>query len=255
MSFNSLSTLPMKIFPGDDFEKVPIIMQPISALISYLECRGLSPKSSTTRDQINAAVDRVSSQYDSGAAIIPIMKDNAGGHYVNLEVLTCRTPLVWEVNSSIVFDHIRDVPTSFDEDFINKYLGAGRNGVRERAWRRVHAGHFDLRTFQSADCKCQTSNGIADVRIFSIKCTPSMKKDVYTVYIILKADDGTFLSTPASRCNYPVGRLFCSHMLASMLIEMIKSLTVGEDWKWFVLNMPEPVKSLHSICIPMEYVF
>ena len=79
MSFNSLSTLPMKIFPGDDFEKVPIIMQPISALISYLECRGLSPKSSTTRDQINAAVDRVSSQHDSSAAIIPIMKDNARG--------------------------------------------------------------------------------------------------------------------------------------------------------------------------------
>ena len=239
-----------------DFEKVPVIMQPISALISYLECRGLSPKSSTTRDQINAAVERVSSQRDSGAAIIPILKDNAGGHYVNLEVLTCGSPLVWEVDSSIVFNYIRDVPTVFDEDFINKHFGAGRNGVRERAWRRVHAGHFDLRTFQSADCKRQNSDGIADVRIYSIKCTPSMKKDVYTVYIILRVCDGTFLSTPASRCNCPVGRLFCSHMLAFIvLLEMMKSLTVDENWEWFVLNMPEPVKSLHSICIPMEYVF
>ena len=139
-------------------------------------------------------------------------------------MLTCETPLVWKVDSSVVFNHIRDFATNFDEDFINQHFGAGRNGVRKRALRRVHAGHFKLRTFQSADCKCQTTDGTTDVRIYSIKCTPSMKKKVYTICIILKSADRTFLSTPASRCNCPVGRLFCSHMLAFIvLLEMMKS--------------------------------
>ena len=36
---------------------------------------------------------------------------------------------------------------------------------------------------------------------------------------------------------------------------MMKYLNDDEGWEWFVLHMPEPVKSLHSLCIPIEYVF
>ena len=239
-----------------NFETVPINMQTTSALICYLECRGLSPRASNTRDQLNSAVERIVSQGDSSAPIIPLASSEGGGHYINLEVLTCSEPIVWETDSAVVFDSVRNLTTVFDEKFITEYFGEGRNGVRERAWRRVHAGHFDLRSLQSAQCKCRTQNGIEDVRIFSIKCTPSMKKDVYTVFVILRTVDDTFVQGPASRCNCPVGRLFCSHMLAFIvLFGMMKYLDDDEDWEWFVLNMPEPVKSLHSLCIPIEYVF
>ena len=80
-----------------------------------------------------------------------------------------------------------------------------------------------------------------------------MKKDAYTVFVILRTSDDTFVQGPASRCNCPVERLFCSHMLAFILLfGMMEYLNDDEDWEWFVLNMPEPVKSLHSLCMPIE---
>lgn len=92
--------------------------------------------------------------------------------------------------------------------------------------------------------------------IFSIQCTPSMKKDAYSVHLILSKADDTFIPGPASRCNCPVGRLFCSHLLAFVvLLGIIQMLEDDEDYDWFVSIMPDPVKSLHSLCIPFEYVF
>lgn len=83
-----------------------------------------------------------------------------------------------------------------------------------------------------------------------------MKKDVCTISLILRTVDDTFLPAPASRCNCPVGRLFCSHMLAFivLLVEM-QRLDEKYDYPWLVANMPDPVKSLHSLCIPFQYLF
>ena len=239
-----------------DFEAVPIAMQPTQTLISYLESRGLSPRSSNTRDQLISAVDRVSRQGIEGPPILPCSDVTGGGHYVNLEVLTCEEPITWETVGEIVQEEVQHLKVEFNEAFLDKHFGVGRNGVRERAWGRINGGHFDLKTIQSTICNCRTPDGIERVRIFSIKCTPSMKKDVYTVYLVLKHSDDTFLPAPASRCNCPVGRLFCSHMLAFIvLLGMMQSLESTENFEWFAANMPEPVKSLHSLCIPFQYVF
>ena len=128
--------------------------------------------------------------------------------------------------------------------------------MRERAWGRITGGHFDLKTLQSTECNCRTPDGIERVRMFSIRCTPSMKKDVYTIYLVLILSSDTFLLAPASRCNCPVGRLFCSHMLAFIvLLGMMQTLRNTENFDWFESNMPDPVKSLHSLCIPFQYVY
>ena len=239
-----------------DFDIVPVGMQPTQTLITYLECRGLSPRASNTRAQLVSAVERVRSQGANGPAILPCTDVVGGGHYVNLEVLTCDEPIVWEANGDMIFKQIKDMRTRFDEQFIDLHFGTGRNGVRERAWGRINGGHFDISTFQSTACNCRTPAGIEPVRIFSIKCTPSMKKDVYTIYLILRSSDDTFLQAPASRCNCPVGRLFCSHMLAFIvLLGMMQSLNDDETFQWFAESMPDPVKSLHSLCIPFQYVF
>ena len=73
--------------------------------------------------------------------------------------------------------------------FLREYFGVGRNGVRERAWGRINGGHFDMKTMRSAVCKCRTTSGIDPVRIFSIKCTPSKKKDAYTVYLVFRTSN------------------------------------------------------------------
>jgi hypothetical protein len=239
-----------------DFDAVPIRMQPTQTLISYLESRGLSPRPSNTRDQLISAVDRVSSQGAQGPPILPCSDITGGGHYVNLEVLTCEEPIIWETVGDVVQEEVQKLKIAFDEAFLDRHFGVGRNGVRERAWGRINGGHFDLKTIQSTVCNCRTPDGIERVRIFSIKCTPSMKKDVYTVYLVLKHADDTFLPAPASRCNCPVGRLFCSHMLAFIvLLGMMQTLESTENFEWFAANMPDPVKSLHSLCIPFQYVF
>ena len=191
-----------------------------------------------------------------GPAILPCADIVGGGHYVNLEVLTCEEPIIWEIISEVVFKQVRVLRVKFNEEFTNLYFGVGRNGVRERAWNRIVGGHLDLTTLRSTTCNCRTLTGIDRVRIISIKCTPSMKKDVYTIYLILKTSDDSFLQAPASRCNCPVGRLFCSHMLAFVvLLGMMQSLNEIYDYAWLVANMPDPVKSLHSLCIPFQYVF
>ena len=239
-----------------NFEKVPVPMQSTRALICYLECRGLSPRASNTRLQNNSAVERVISQGTRAPAVIPSTNDEAAGHYVNLEVLTCGETLIWLNASHEVFQLLRNLTVKFNDTFIDEHFGVGRNGVRERAWGRVNAGHFDLSTLRSSECKCRGKDGIVNVRIFSIQCTPSMKKDAYIVHLILAKNGDTFMPGPASRCNCPVGRLFCSHLLAFIvLIGMIQLLNEGEDFDWFINNMPEPVKSLHSLCIPFAYVF
>ena len=45
-----------------DFDIVPIPMQPNSALIIFLECRGLSPRATKTRDQLISAVESCESR-------------------------------------------------------------------------------------------------------------------------------------------------------------------------------------------------
>lgn len=239
-----------------DFEAVPILMQPSQALVTYLESRGLSPRASNTREQLISAVERVASQGERGPPILPSTDVTGSGHYINLEVLTCNEPLIWEINGEIILNQVQKLRTKLDEAFIDNYFGVGRNGVRERAWGRITGGHFDLKTLQSTECNCRTPDGIERVRMLSIRCTPSMKKDVYTIYLVLILSSDTFLPAPASRCNCPVGRLFCSHMLAFIvLLGMMQTLRNTENFDWFESNMPDPVKSLHSLCIPFQYVF
>ena len=239
-----------------DFEIVPVSMQPTQALVVFLECRGLSPRASNTRAQLVSAVERVVSQGSGGPAILPCTDIAGSGHYVNLEVLTCNEPILWLEDGADQLRLIQQLRTPLDEEFLKEYFGVGRNGVRERAWGRINGGHFDMKTMRSAVCKCRTTSGIDPVRIFSIKCTPSMKKDAYTIYLVFRTSNDKFVPPPASRCNCPVGRLFCSHMLAYIvLLGMMQSLRETETYEWFESNMPDPVKSLHSLCIPFQYVF
>ena len=239
-----------------DFDIVPIPMQPNSALIIFLECRGLSPRATNTREQLISAVERVVSQGLGGPAVLPCTDIVGSGHYVNLEVLTCNEAILWLEDGAEQLSLIKQLRVRFNGEFINKYFGVGRNGVRERAWGRINGGHFDIKSMRTAVCNCRTTDGINSVRICSVKCTPSMKKDAYTIYLVFRMSDDTFLPAPASRCNCPVGRMFCSHMLAFIvLLGMMQSLEDTETFDWFESNMPDPVKSLHSLCIPFQYVF
>lgn len=131
-----------------NFAVVPVQMQQTRALISFLEARGLSPRPSNTRQQIDSAVLRVINQGTNGPAIAPSTLNEDSGHYVNLEVLTCGEPIICNNRSEHVFKAIQELRTEFDDTFIDNHFGIGRNGVRERAWGRVIGGHFDPTTLR-----------------------------------------------------------------------------------------------------------
>ena len=73
-----------------DFDKVPIVLQPTPTLISFLECRGLSPRASNTRAQLVSAVERVVSRGDQGPAILPCADIVGGGHYLKFRSIDMR---------------------------------------------------------------------------------------------------------------------------------------------------------------------
>jgi hypothetical protein len=89
-----------------DFALVPVPMQPTPALIIFLECRGLSPRTTNTRVQLISAVERVVSQGQGGPAILPVTDIVGSGHYVNQEVLTCNEPILWleDGAAQLIFD-------------------------------------------------------------------------------------------------------------------------------------------------------
>lgn len=250
-----------------DFAKVPTLMQPTQTLIRFLECRGLSytPSNKTsyksiitspnTRGQLESTVDRVVTQGILGPPILPLELSTSvcEGQHIDFEVLSCKQPIIWETSSSTVFQKVKELRISFDEEFIIKHFGTDRNGTKEKAWDRIENGHFNLRTLESTTCNCRTLNGIECVRIFSIKCTPSAREDAYNISLVIRQSDDSFLQAPASRCSCPVGRFFCSHMLAFIvLFGMIQNLTAEEDLAWFEASLPTPVQSVNSLCIPLE---
>ena len=68
---------------------------------------------------------------------------------MDLEVLTCDQPIIWETHSKTVFQQVRELRVQFNEAFTNLYYGVRRNGVRERAWGRIVGEHLDLTTLRS----------------------------------------------------------------------------------------------------------
>ena len=125
------------------------------------------------------------------------MADIVGaGHYVTLEVLTCNEPIIWVEEGPVVLQLVQDLRVVLDKTFLKEYFGVGRNGVREQAWGRINGGHFDIKTMRASTCNCRTIDGVEAVRIFSIKCTPSMNYDVYTIYLVFRISDDVFIPPP-----------------------------------------------------------
>jgi 5'-3' exonuclease len=93
------------------------------------------------------------------------------------------------------------------------------------------------------------------VLIISCECTPSMKADNYSVYLVFDAARKEYMPSPISRCGCPAGRLFCSHMLGLCLI--LYGLQINHDLSLeeYKLLLPEPVKTIQSLGISVNYVF
>lgn len=91
------------------------------------------------------------------------------------------------------------------------------------------------------------------VMIMEMKCTPSMKCEVYCCCLVFR-DNGTYLGYK-SKCDCPNGWLFCSHTLAVFLFFRV----VQSKSKWSFVDlitvMPQPTKTLQNLPVAAKMVF
>ena len=92
-----------------------------------------------------------------------------------------------------------------------------------------------------------------DVAVLTIHCTPSMKSEVLDVTLCFTTGDRQLLGPPFTICTCPAGRWYCSHLLAFVVfIGFVQDYDV--DWSVIESCMPEPVKSISRLPIPLLYV-
>eukprot|EP01083_Nonionella_stella_P010513 29905_1 len=86
------------------------------------------------------------------------------------------TDIVWNHSADAVLQFLRshNIPC-VDEEYITNVFGVGKNGIRERAWKRFVSGSLDMNTLKMATAKDGEGK---PVHIIQIKCTPSMKSEV-----------------------------------------------------------------------------
>ncbi|KAL7540907.1 hypothetical protein ACHAWF_006819 [Thalassiosira exigua] len=157
----------------------------------------------------------------------------------------------WNHSKIAVLKFLRTAISKVDEHYITSVFGFGKNGVRERAWKRFLSGSLDMGTLRMASASMECDED--PVTIVEIKCTPSMKSEVYGVCLVFRSD-GTYLPNK-SKCDCPNGWLFCSHSLALFVLIMLIQIKPQWTFEDFCGFMPEPIKTLQNQPIAASMVF
>ena len=170
-------------------------------------------------------------------------------NYVSWEVLTAENCKWSSAEEAMLY--VRQTVSSIDEQLIANTFGKWRNGVRRRAWLRYKSGHYDLSTMKVGQANMKV--GGQAVTVVESKTTPSMKADVYATDLVFDKD-GVYMPGP-SKCDCPNGWLFCSHMLGLLLVFRVMQQRLKWTLDDLIAYMPEPIKSLQSLPIPVAFVF
>lgn len=149
---------------------------------------------------------------------------------------------------------IRSIVPTVNPGYISTIFGDGMNGIRERGWLKFLSGSLDV---LSLTLGTAVMEGEEDpVKIIRIKCTPSMKSEVYDVSLSFKPNDSVIVYLPdKSKCDCPNGWLFCSHSQA--LFILIRLMQIKRDWTFDDLCkfMPPPIKSSQNLPLAARPMF
>ena len=240
-----------------DFDAVPLVLTPTRSLQVYLRFRD-NPLPATMHARVHAVktvTDLLEAEKASGI-LTPINTSALGApdtdtHYERWEALTNMTndAVTWSYGDTLLELIRSEDILQIDAATITSVFGLN-NGVRRRAVVRVNSGHYDVTTWKSTTVKLVATG--ETVRLLSIQCTPSMKNEVYAVYLAFC--DGKLLPVP-SRCDCPNGQLFCSHMLGQLLLLYLLQRNTTWDMNALKLALPQPVKSVQGLPIAMQYAF
>ena len=231
-----------------DFGTCPVRLQPSAHLLQWLAHRAVPVPQCTSREFLIDTVTKCLAE-PVQRPIIELGADK--GHYVSWETMAVGEPALWEADVAGVLSFFRDRVHHVDEDFLASKFGAGRNGVRVRAFRRFASGHLDIDTCKLASVKLAASG--EKVTIVKAECVPSMKSDIYDVFLVFSST-GDFMPTP-TRCDCPNGYLFCSHVLGMLLL--VRLIQEQTTWDAAAVRafMPLPLKCFAGVPIAAELIF
>jgi hypothetical protein len=264
-----LQNIPLQTFEGKvvpfgsilDFSIIPIEMQSDDALILWLQFRKLHFKSIVSsrveRLALEAVVKRCDALGNHGPPIIEVSNSVGNGLYImwnTLKPSNVNVPVDWISNGNEVINLIRMVMPDFNEAYVSEIFGTQRNGVRHRAKKCIFGGCIDLKTMKM--CMLKKKENECDVWLITVKVTPSMKsKDIYWTTIVVDLETKSFCQTPYSGCDCPAGQMFCSHMLAVVLLLGIIQVNADESFNDIYETLPKPILDMQSLPVKMTYIY
>ncbi len=80
-------------------------------------------------------------------------------------------------------------------------------------------------------------------------------KDIYWTTVVFDANTKEFCQCPYSCCDCPAGQMFCSHMLAVVLLLGIIQTNKDDSFEEFYKTLPKPILDLQSLPVKMTFIY
>jgi hypothetical protein len=175
-----------------------------------------------------------------------------GSHYQSFEALVSDIKISWVADGDLIANEVRTNIVDISDAYLRRIFGR-RNGIRDRAWKRIVGGSFDFSNLKMSKLKMKSSG--ADVVVFKGTCVPSMKQPEYDFLIVFDLQTHMYIPAPVSRCGCPAGQFFCSHMLAWLVCICLLQSFPAVSFADFVRGMPQPIKSIVAVPVPWSLMF
>jgi len=205
-------TLPL--FARLDFSEVPIEAQPVLCMKHWLLSRGIKSLQNDSRPIIERNVRWAQA---NNKPVLPPSIKCLMGKYDGFEALEARIGNdkfdTWDRDYFTLAQLVAAVSDSYMEDKLNGALP----GMRGRALLLLEGGNINPR---SIVC-CNVTSKIDNSPCVLMRCEAlsSKRSVIHTVHAVFEAKEGgDFMSSPVSTCSCEDGSLFCSHMIAFLLL-------------------------------------
>ncbi len=243
---------------------LPVEYTPRNDLIQYVTARSLRVKASVTNERLQKIVNDIIALKEKAPQPYPIEAFHKVADRVVL-ILTHSIDGEDTKTEDEALKTIRDNFVPLDDtkmnELLNTQMSTSRNTLRKNALVRLQSGHLSIISIRVR--KVSISQKKTKGFLFTITAIPSlrdkvphMEHDCYTVSLCFEEQlDGNlfeFVPAPLSCCDCPKGKLFCSHMIAALLlISIIQQCELSFDR----LNkiMPESIRELQRVGITLDY--
>ena len=211
----------------------------------WLRSRGLVAGND---DDAGALARKIIELGDAGPQPLPASCQVCCGPYSAFEPFVSE-PVTW-LRGQDAIDAMREHMPHIDEAWFAKVWSTQKNGSRNRILALTRGGNILTDTIEFAMLHLRDANKTA-VAVFSVGCCPSQRDESYRLYTAFA--EGKFLPFPVSSCSCKVGRFFCCHVLAFLLLArlvVVHSVDHAE-----LVDLFETTKEVRQSPLPVGYYY